>query len=507
MNLSLHLQRTALRKPEAPAVALGDSVLLTYEALAERAARLATALPETYSLSPGDRVAVITPNCPEYLELLYGIWHAGLIAVPVNAKLHQKEYAHILSDVDASLVFVSESLHGLVAACAPASCPLSVIGSPDYAALFDAPTSAITDRASEDIAWIFYTSGTTGLPKGACLTHRNLLTMCHCYRADVDPSPPWRAILHAAPMSHGSGLYGLAYVMEGGVHVIPASGGFDPDEIFDLVEAWPGTAFFAAPTMVRRLTAHPRPAPGTPLRTIIYGGGPMHVEDCLAALHKFGPKLAQLYGQGESPMTITALPAADHMVEGSPAPRERLGSVGVAQSAVEVRTITPEGQPCAPGEIGEIVVRGDSVMRGYWNNPAATEETLKDGWLHTGDMGVFDAAGYLTLKDRSKDVIISGGQNIYPREVEEVLLQHPAVAEVAVLGAPDREWGERVEAYLTLTPGEKADTAALDAFCLEHLARFKRPKRYHVLESLPKNDTGKVLKRALRKRMKAALGA
>ncbi|MEM1019681.1 MAG: class I adenylate-forming enzyme family protein, partial [Pseudomonadota bacterium] len=227
MNLSLHLQRTALRKPEAPAVALGDSVLLTYEALAERAARLATALPETYSLSPGDRVAVITPNCPEYLELLYGIWHAGLIAVPVNAKLHQKEYAHILSDVDASLVFVSESLHGLVAACAPASCPLSVIGSPDYAALFDAPTSAITDRASEDIAWIFYTSGTTGLPKGACLTHRNLLTMCHCYRADVDPSPPWRAILHAAPMSHGSGLYGLAYVMEGGVHVIPASGGFD----------------------------------------------------------------------------------------------------------------------------------------------------------------------------------------------------------------------------------------------------------------------------------------
>ncbi|MEO0410422.1 MAG: AMP-binding protein [Pseudomonadota bacterium] len=496
MNLALHLARNAKAAPDAPAIALGNSVVQSYSDLATRAAKLASALRNALGLEPGDRVALITPNCPHYLEVLYGTWHAGLIAVPINAKLHDSEFAHILNDCAASICFCAQGQADSIAAAAPPGCKVIPIGAPAYEALFEAGVAAIVHRQSDDLAWIFYTSGTTGMPKGACLTHRNLQAMCFCYLTDVDPTPPWRAILHAAPMSHGSGLYALAYVMKGGVHVIPASGGFDPDEIFDLIEAWPGTSFFAAPTMVRRLTAHDRPAPGDALRAIAYGGGPMHVADCLAALKKFGPKLTQLYGQGESPMTITALSAAAHIVDGQPAGPEVLGSVGFAQSAVDVRTVQSDGSACAPGDIGEIIVRGDTVMQGYWNNPTATAETIKDGWLYTGDMGVFDARGILTLKDRSKDVIISGGQNIYPREVEEVLLRHPAVAEAAVIGRPDPDWGESVEAVIVVS--QNISEEALDAFCLDHMARFKRPKHYRFVDALPKNNTGKVLKRNLR---------
>lgn len=498
MNLAQHLQRTAKAHGDKPAVALGLDVVLTYRQLAENAGLLAGGLRGALGLKANDRAAIIAPNCTQFLEVLYGIWHAGLTAVPINAKLHASEYAHILSDMDASVCFCAPSLAADIRKIAPADCRVIVLDSPDYRALMEASAFPLQDRAPTDIAWIFYTSGTTGLPKGAALTHRNLLTMSYCYLADVDPTPPWAAILHAAPMSHGSGLYALAYVMQGGVHIIPKSGGFDPDEIFNLIEAWPGTSFFAAPTMVRRLTAHARPAPGDALRSIIYGGGPMHVEDCLAALEKFGPKLTQLYGQGESPMTITALNAKAHMDGDKPAPRARLGSVGIAQSGVEVRTIDGDGNACAAGAVGEICVRGDSVMQGYWNDDAATAATLKGGWLHTGDVGVLDAEGYLTLMDRSKDVIISGGQNIYPREVEEVLMRHEAIAEVAVIGVPDRDWGESVEAVLVLENGAETTQEALDAFCLAHLARFKRPKRYRFLAALPKNNTGKVLKRALR---------
>ncbi|MEM9878585.1 MAG: AMP-binding protein [Pseudomonadota bacterium] len=497
MNLAHALVRAARTYPARPAIAVGQNITATYAHLAHRSAALATTFNRTLGLKPGDRVALITANCSEYIEIMFAAWHDGLIIVPVNAKLHRDEYHHILADTGARLCFSSTALIDELAAIKPDTCQLIEICSPDYAALFDAPAAPLADAAPDDIAWIFYTSGTTGMPKGACLSHRNLATMCYCYFADVDPTPPWRAILHAAPMSHGSGLYGLAYVMQAGLHIIPSGAGFDPDEIFDLADFWPGTSFFAAPTMVRRLTQHSRAAPRA-LRSISYGGGPMHVEDCLAALDKFGPKLTQLYGQGESPMTITALNAAAHIEDGKPAPRARLGSVGIAQSAVQVRTVGADGAHCDICEIGEIIVRGDSVMRGYWRNPEATAKTIRNGWLYTGDMGSFDAHGYLTLKDRSKDVIISGGQNIYPREIEEVLLRHPGVAEVAVIGRADREWGERVEAVLVKTPGSGAAAEELDQFCLQHLARFKRPKTYRFVDALPKNNTGKVLKRTLR---------
>jgi long-chain acyl-CoA synthetase len=226
------------------------------------------------------------------------------------------------------------------------------------------------------------------------------------------------------------------------------------------------------------------------------------VADCLRALDRFGPRLVQIYGQGESPMTITVLAREEHLGAGDAAHRARLGSVGRAQTGIELAVLGSNDEPLPAGGIGEVTVRGETVMRGYLNQPEATARTLARGWLHTGDLGQIDAHGYLTLVDRSKDLVISGGSNIYPREVEETLLEHPAVREVAVIGVPDAQWGESVVAVVVLQPGARADAAGLDAWCLQQIARFKRPKRYVFVDELPKNATGKVLKRELRDRLR-----
>ncbi len=354
-----------------------------------------------------------------------------------------------------------------------------------------------------DVAWLFYTSGTTGRPKGAMLTHRNLMNMTASYLADVDRIAPGDGILHAAPMSHGSGIYVLPHVAKGAVQVIPPSGGFDVPEVLDLIAAWPGLSMFAAPTMVKRLAEHPATARADlrNLKTIVYGGGPMYLADLEKAHDVFGHKLAQIYGQGESPMTITALDKASHAETSHPRYRERLASVGTPQLSVEVRIADADGTTLQTGQPGEVLVRGDAVMRGYWKDPEATSAALRDGWLWTGDMGSMDQDGYLTLRDRSKDLIVSGGSNIYPREVEEVLLQHAAVAEVSVVGRPDAEWGEVVVAFIAPAQGMRPDPAVLDAHCLEYIARYKRPREYQFLATLPKNNYGKVLKTALRKRL------
>jgi long-chain acyl-CoA synthetase len=239
------------------------------------------------------------------------------------------------------------------------------------------------------------------------------------------------------------------------------------------------------------------------IRTIVYGGAPMYVEDALKALSRFGPRLAQIYGQGESPMTITVLTKDEIAGRDHPRWQERLASVGRPFRCVEVMVADADDRPLPAGESGEILCRGDTVMAGYWQNPAASEATLRGGYLHTGDVGAFNSDGYLTLKDRSKDMIISGGSNIYPREVEEVLLKHDRVREVSVIGRPDREWGEVVVAYVV---GDAAATE-LDALCLASIARFKRPKDYVFVEALPKNYYGKILKTELRARDGEALAA
>jgi long-chain acyl-CoA synthetase len=292
----------------------------------------------------------------------------------------------------------------------------------------------------------------------------------------------------------------MAQVARLGVNVVPESNSFDAEEVFGLFDAWPRSSMFAAPTMVKRLVDCKAQCNTDHIRTIIWGGAPMYVADARSAIERFGPRFAQIYGQGESPMTITTLSKQEIAATEHPHWVDRLASAGRPFSCLEVMVADSDDRPLPAGETGEVLCRGDVVMPGYWRNPQASAATLKGGWLHTGDVGVFDREGYLTLKDRSKDVIISGGSNIYPREVEEVLLEHPRVREASVIGRPDPEWGELVVAYVV---GE-VDRNELDALCLDHIARFKRPKDYVFVSALPKNNYGKVLKTELRERDAAA---
>ncbi len=498
MNIAYWLQRSARIHPQRPAIAAGEVVWADYAGFAARAARTAGWL-QQQGLAAGDRVALFLPNRPEYLPLMWGAWWLGAVVVPVNAKLHARETAWIAGHSASHIVFTDVAHHGAVTAALQAAGQAAKTVS-EFGFLDDPsiPLADIAPRAEDDPAWLFYTSGTTGRPKGVTLAARQLRWCSIAYLASVQAVAAGDVMLHPAPMSHGGGLYHLPYVLQGGLNVVPASGAFDPAECLALAAHWRNASFFAAPTMVRRLIDAARASGRQPegLATISYGGGPMYLADIEEALEVVGPFFAQIYGQGECPMTITVLPRELINDRSQPRWRERLASVGFAQAMVEVTVRGEDGAELAAGSSGEVCVRGDVVMQGYWNDPQASAAALRDGWLWTGDIGRFDEDGFLTLLDRSKDLVVSGGSNIYPREVEEALLMHPEVAEVSVIGRPDAEWGEVVVAYV-VRRGE-VDAQQLDAFCLQHIARFKRPKHYRFVAELPKNNYGKVLKTALR---------
>ncbi len=488
MNLFALLDQTAARHGDRGAVYLGTRELHTWQQLRDRALCLAGSIRGAHPA--GTRIAVASENRPELVELMFATWAAECVIVPINYKLHALEMAQILDDSGAAMVFASSKIAAGLSGVTEA--PVEDVTSTEYASRLAGPPAAPPrDTDPTTLAWLFYTSGTTGRSKGAMLSHRNLMAMTVSHLADFDNPDHDCSLVHGAPMSHGSGLYIAPYVLRGARQVIPVSAAFEPDEFLDLCDHHRGCSSFLAPTMVQRLVQTGRPCPNN-LRTVVYGGGPMYVDSLKKAMAAFGPIFVQLYGQGEAPMTITGLRRADHL----DADDAILGSVGYARSGVDV-AVLDDGTPAGVGVVGEIVCRGDVVMSGYWNNPEATAATLQDGWLHTGDMGSFDAHGFLTLRDRSKDVVISGGSNIYPREVEEVLVTHPDVAEACVVGAPDAEWGEVVVAFIVGTATEPD----LDAHLLERIARFKRPKRYLYVDELPKNSYGKVLKRELRERL------
>ena len=497
MNLANWLARMGTSRGATPALFNGTDQIATYQGFARAAAVLAGGL-LTCGVKPGDRVGIFMTNRPDYLIVLFGIWYAGGVAVPVNARLHGKEAAWILHHAEAAFCFAS---NGLDADLANAGYAGEIL---EAGQLKGSPCVEPAARAPDDLAWLFYTSGTTGRPKGVMITHRMLMTMTLSYFSDVDAVDASHATLYAAPMSHGAGLYALAHVLKGARHVCPLSGGFEPAEIFELADHFGQMHLFAAPTMVKRMTQVAREvgAKGQGLRRVIYGGGPMYVSDILEAVDCFGAIFAQIYGQGEAPMAITALSAEEVAARSPPDWRMRLGSVGRVQSGVDLRICGPDGRTVPAGQAGEIMVRGDLVMPGYWRNPEGTAKAFVEGWLLTGDIGVMDKSGYVTLQDRSKDMIISGGANVYPREVEECLLLHPQVREVSVVGRLSADWGEDVVAFV-VPEGATMDTAALDAHCCENIARFKRPKAYFAVPDLPKNNYGKVLKTELRERLKS----
>ena len=503
MNIAALLEKAARSYGERPAVSVGSLCYVSYTELAARVQKLAGAFTNRLGLQKGDRVAIAMTNCPEFIESLFAIWHAGLVAVPMNAKLHSREFEYILDNSGARLCIVNNDLEEKINPLFPSLTNLQHIvsaGSHEYRLLYESEALELCGVEDRSPAWLFYTSGTTGRPKGATLTHRNLLLMTLSYFADIEPLCHLDSFIHAAPLSHGSGLYGIPHVAKAANQVIPESQGFDPEEIAGLISSYEKTGFFFAPTMIVRLLATEviEEATLANLRTIIYGGGPMYTEDLIKALDVFGNKLVQIYGQGESPMTITYLSKLAHAEKNAGRYLQMLSSVGIARTDVEVRVVDEDGQVMPVQEPGEIIVRGGVVMDGYWANPDATAKALKGGWLHTGDVGVIDDDGYLTLKDRTKDVIISGGTNIYPREVEEVLLKHDEVLETSVVGQPHSDWGEEVVAFVSRRPGSKVSEEELDRLCLDNIARFKRPKRYRFVDVLPKNNYGKILKTELR---------
>ncbi|MBS0243362.1 MAG: AMP-binding protein [Proteobacteria bacterium] len=499
MNLSMTLRTSALRLPDARAITSSD-VQLSYGQFEDQVGRLAHGLRHKLGLAPGSRVGIGMENCGSYFVILFAIWRAGLTAVPMNSKLHAKEMAFILSDAQCRLCFATPDVADRLAEVGGELPPVEVIASGVPSRLLGTTAIATVSSRPEDEAWLFYTSGTTGRPKGAVLTHRNLLFMCHCYYADIDQVDERDVKIHAAPLSHGSGLYGLCHIAKGS-HQIVLGGSFNPDEIYSLLARHSNVTLFGAPTMVTRLMNHPSAGSAAiqNLRTLYFGGAPMYVEDLKQALKLFGPRLTQIYGQGESPMTITSLPK--HILGAKGVSDTLLASTGFARTGVEVKVVDEAGQPVPHGEIGEVITRSDCVMRAYWNNPDANAKALRDGWLWTGDLGTMSADGYVTLKDRSKDMIISGGSNIYPREIEEVLLTHPGVLECAVVSRPHSDWGEEVVAFVQTRPGRDVSDAELDQTCLSNIARYKRPRAYYRLDALPKNSYGKILKTELRARL------
>ncbi len=509
MNIGSVLTRAAISSPNRVAIIYGDK-RRTYRAFNERANRLADRLRQV-NIGKGDRVAILQHNGPELLEALFATFKAGAVTVPVNARLHPKEFAYIFQDSGAKAVVFTEEFTGSidsVRAELPNVATFVCIGTaPPWAEEYEAFIAAgdAADRDADcrpdDLAWLFYTSGTTGKPKGAMDTHGNLQFMSDRYPREVYQLRDDDIVMHAGPLTHGSGLWAIPITAGCGTHLIPTASSFDPAHIFSLIQEQRVTKIaFIAPTMIMMLLNAPSIVQYdlSSLRFLGYGGAPMYVEDLKRAIAQWGPILCQIYGQGETPMTICMLTREDHRRTGTPEDDVRLSSVGRAREGITVAVLDDQDCELEADKVGEIALRGDVVMKGYWGRPEATAEAVKNDWYHTGDLGKRDGNGYYFLLDRKKELIISGGANVYPREVEEVLLLHDGVLEVAVIGVPDRLWGESVMAIVVPRPGVKPTEHELLDLCRNHLAGYKKPRFFRFQKNLPRNAYGKILKRELK---------
>lgn len=489
-----------------PAVMCGEETR-TFAEIDERSTRLANAL-LAGGLTPGDRVVCLLKNSIRCVELDFGLAKAGLVRVSINPRSTAKELAYIAANADARCVVYGDGFGASIEALRDGGqngvamwievgggAPRE--GSIAYESLL-ASASARYSRPAIDpeaLYCLFYTSGTTGRPKGVMLSHRAILHVSFNLMMEVGPHGPGEKVLLMQPMSHGAGFFVLPWFARGGISVIMED--FDAAETIRLARSLSIETIKLVPTMLQRmlrldgLRAEDFPR----LRQIIYGASPMPAEALRDALAKFGCKLVQIYGQSEAPVTLTCLGREDHSAD---VDSERLTSAGVAWPTVEVKVVGLDGSAPGPDGFGEIFVRAPHVMTGYWKLPELTSEVLTDGWLRTNDMGRIDEDGFIYLAGRRDEMIISGGYNIAPREVEEILYLHPAVEEAAVIGEPDPEWGSAVTAYVALK--DEADEKQIIDFVNAHIG-FKRPKRVYRVKELPKNANGKIQKSALTPKM------
>ena len=494
-NILSGLRRVARMWPERPALHLSEGVV-TYRQFQDRVLQAGSALAEL-GVKPGDRVAVLMLNCPEYLELYYATAAIGAVIVPFNIRWNFEEMAFTLGDSGAGVLVTDERFAAVAQRLAP---PVS-LSLAEYrdrrrrAALWDGP-----EPEESDLAGLFYTSGTTGGPKGAMLTHRNLLANAFTSIIETEGTPDW-IWLHSAPMFHlanGAAMY--AVTMIGAGHCfIP---GFEPEAFLRAVERYRATSTVLVPTMMNLLVNHPalERADTSSLRAMLYGASPMPLDVLRRAMERLPCRFYQGYGMTETSPLLTVLHPEEHVMEGADDAWAPVNSAGRPVGGVEVRVVDDEDRDVGPRQVGEIVARGANVMRGYWNRPEITAEVLRGGWMHTGDMGAFDERGFLYIRDRKKDMIKPGGENVYSPEVEAVLYAHPDVLEVAVIGLPDEKWGERIHAVVVARPGREVSADEIIGFCRERLTRFKCPTSVEFIEALPKSGSGKVQKNVLRQR-------
>lgn len=505
MNLAMLL--------DIPASIVGDAVALstdgersTYDDLRGRVARVAGLLAER-RLGPGDRIGAMAVNRPELVELLFGAAARGVTLVPMNYRAGAEEAGHLVADSGARLVFADRRYQDLLDSVRPPSVETIVLDDPaGYAAARDAAEADwdLADVDDDDVAVLLYTSGTTSLPKGVMLTHGALSGYVMGANDAADGDDHGTALL-AAPLYHVAGLTSLLNAVWTGrrTHLLPQ---FEPAAWLRTVESQRVTHAFLVPTMLARLLDTPELA-GTDLSSlenVTYGAAPMPPAVIRRAVETFPSRVgfAGSYGQTETTATVAVLTPDDHRIEGDDAERaaklRRLASVGRPVDDVEARIVDPLGTPLGAGEVGEVQLRTARAMRGYWGSDERTRVTIDDeGWVHTGDLGFLDDGGYLFLAGRANDLIIRGGENIAPEEVEAVLYEHPEVVEAGAAGVPDEEWGERVFAAAVLREGASCTEADLTAFCAERLPGAKRPERVIVVDELPRTSTGKVVRRRL----------
>ncbi|WP_197976538.1 MULTISPECIES: acyl-CoA synthetase [unclassified Pseudomonas] len=508
MNLGELLNQIARRYPDAPGFIRGDQVH-TWSSISQRVDSVAAAL-RARGLGKGDKLLVHSRNNLPLFESAWVAFRLGAVWVPTNVRITPPEAAYLGSSSGAVAMLYDEGLAHYVDAVrvqSPALVHVIALGEPregelSYGQLLDegAPHASgfrPADVNYHDPLWFFYTSGTTGHPKAGVLTHGQMAFVINNHIADLMPSLTQHSrSLVLAPLSHGAGIHALVNVARGAACVLPAGDRLDCDEAWRLVQEHRVDNLFAVPTIVKMLTEDPAVDryDHSSLRQVIYAGAPMYRADQCHALRKLGKVLVQYYGLGEVTGNITVLPADCHDAEDSPA--AKVGSCGYPRTGMQVAILDESGKELATGEDGEICVRGPAVFSGYYNNPEANASCFKHGWFHTGDLGHVDEHGYLFITGRASDMYISGGSNVYPREVEEALLTHPAVNEVAVLGMPDAKWGECGCAVI-VTTGPVSDEQLL-AHLEPRLARYKWPKQFVRWDDMPKSGYGKIVKKQIR---------
>jgi acyl-CoA synthetase (AMP-forming)/AMP-acid ligase II len=508
MNAAELLTNTARSHPDRVAW-IWDDQARTYgetNARSDAFARQLIAL----GLVRGDRVALLMENRPEVMEAMFGCWKAGMAAAPLNARFTAQEIEYHVRDSGARVLVVGEESASIAARLRDVLPSIEVVIQVGGTAVDDHLhwDDVIAGQAGEafqsvtvdpdELAWLAYTSGTTGRPKGAMLTHGVLVFEVLGMLADFFPLATHHVGIHAAPLTHGSGHVSLVFTAKGCSQVILSRSGFDVASFLEVVERHRVNAMFLVPTMVKMIVHHPDVDRRdlSSLRWIFYGGSPMYVDDLRHAHSKLGSIFIQGFGQTESPMTGTVLPADEHDLDGPFA--HRLASCGRARTGIQVSILDDSDRPVPTGGIGEICIRGGTVMKGYWQRPDETAETLRNGWLHTGDVGRMDDHGYVYILDRSKDMVISGGLNIYPREIEEVMLTHPSVLEACAFGVPDEKWGEALTAHVVLMPGiDPADVDML-GYLASRIAGYKKPKHVEFVAALAKTPYGKIDKKTIR---------